>query len=101
MLQPPPPPRARKPTYTDRAVALAQVLGTASPDNLGGVCVDRCQIKQLCGAGLLVRVSYGRYQIGPAAKRLPKAGPANDAANGWRAADDAVAGGGRIPNERS
>jgi hypothetical protein len=48
-------------------VALARVLGTVSPDDLGGVCVYRCQIKKLCDAGLLKRVSYGRYEIGPAA----------------------------------
>lgn len=62
--------RTRKPTYKDRAVALVQALGTVSPDDLGGVCVYRCQIKKLCDAGLLRRVSYGRYEIGPAADRF-------------------------------
>ena len=71
-LQPPKPLRARKSTYKDRAVALARKLGTVSPDDLGGVCVYRCQIKKLCDAGLLIRVSYGRYEIGPAADLLPK-----------------------------
>jgi len=33
-------------------------------DQLGGVCVYRCQLKKLCEAGLLVRVGHGRYQIG-------------------------------------
>ncbi len=46
-------------------MALVRKLGTVSPDDLGGVCVYRCQIKKLCNAGLLTRVSYGRYQIGP------------------------------------
>jgi hypothetical protein len=31
------------------------------------VCVYRCQIKKLCDDGLLTRVGYGRYQIGPVA----------------------------------
>ena len=48
-------------------MALVRALGTVSPDDLGGVCVYRCQIKKLCNAGLLTRVSYGRYEIGPAA----------------------------------
>ena len=48
-------------------MALARVLGAVSPDDLGGVCVYRCQIKKLWDAGLLKRVSYGRYEIGPAA----------------------------------
>ena len=51
-------------------MALVRALGTVSPDDLGGVCVYRCQIKKLCDAGLLTRVSYGRYEIGPAADRL-------------------------------
>ena len=51
-------------------MALARALGTVSPDDLGGVCVYRCQIKKLCDAALLVRVSYGRYEIGPAADAL-------------------------------
>jgi hypothetical protein len=48
-------------------VALVRALGTVSPDDLGGVCVYRCQIKKLCDAGIMTRVSYGRYEIGPAA----------------------------------
>ena len=77
-LQPPRPLRARKSTYKDRAVALARVLGTVSPDDLGGVCVYRCQIKKLCDAGLLIRVSYGRYEIGPAADLMPWASSRTD-----------------------
>ncbi len=60
--------RTRKPTYKDRAISLVRQLGTVSPDDLHGVCVYRCQLAKLCGAGLLTRVSYGRYQIGPAAE---------------------------------
>ena len=48
-------------------MALVRALGTVSPGDLGGVCVYRCQIKKLCDAGLLIRVSYGRYVIGPSA----------------------------------
>lgn len=49
-------------------MALAQALGTVSPDDLASVCVYRCQIRKLCDAGLLTRVSYGRYEVGPAAE---------------------------------
>ena len=48
-------------------MALVLKLGIVSPDDLGGVCVYRCQIKKLCDDGLLMRVGYGRYQIGPVA----------------------------------
>lgn len=64
-LQPPRPPRTRKPTFRERAVALAQRREIVTPDDLGGVCVYRCQIKKLCGLGLLEKVSYGRYRLGP------------------------------------
>jgi SAM-dependent methyltransferase len=77
-LQPPRPLRTRKPTYKDRAVALVRALGTVSPDDLRGACVYRCQIKKLCEAGLLTRVSYGRYKIGPAAHRLLGSQPTTD-----------------------
>ena len=66
--QPPKPLRTRRLTYKDRAIALVRQLGTVSADDLGGVCVYRCQLKKLCDAGLLTRVSYGRYQIGLAAE---------------------------------
>ena len=58
---------ANRPIRTERW-PWPGVLGTVSPDDLGGVCVYRCQIKKLCDAGLLIRVSYGRYEIGPAAE---------------------------------
>ncbi len=38
-----------------------------TPDDLGGVCVYRCQIKKLCELGLLEKVAYGQYRLGPAA----------------------------------
>lgn len=64
-LQPPRPLRTRKPTYRERAVALAQSREFVTPDDLGGVCVYRCQIKKLCQQGLLEKIRYGRYRLGP------------------------------------
>jgi len=46
-------------------VALSRELGTVTANQLGGVCVFRCQLKKRCEAGFLVRFGYGRYQIGP------------------------------------
>jgi hypothetical protein len=67
-LQPPKPIRTGKPTYRERAVALAKTQPFVTPDDLGGVCVYRCQIKKLCTLGLLERVAYGRYRLGPHAQ---------------------------------
>ena len=59
-------------------MVLVRALGTVSPDDLRGACVYRCQIKKLCEAGFLKRVSYGRYEIGPAANRLLGSQPTTD-----------------------
>lgn len=48
-------------------MALARTRDFVTPDELGGVCVYRCQIKKLCELGLLEKVAYGRYRLGPAA----------------------------------
>lgn len=57
--------RTRRATYRDRAVSLPQKFGEVTTDQLGGVCVYRCQLKRLCDAGLLSRVGHGRYVLGP------------------------------------
>jgi len=64
--------RIRKPTYKDRAVALARTREFVTPDQLGGVCVYRCQIAKLCALGLLEKVAYGRYRLGPAVTTDPE-----------------------------
>ena len=51
----------------DRAVALGRTQEIVTPDDLGGVCVYRCQIRKLCDLGPLEKVAYGRYRLGPAA----------------------------------
>lgn len=49
-------------------MALARTRDFVTPDELGGVCVYRCQISKLCALGLLEKVAYGRYRLGPAAR---------------------------------
>ena len=44
-----------KSTYKDRAVALARRQSIVTPDDLGGVCVYRCQVSKLCDLELWKR----------------------------------------------